>query len=377
MRPGIYVHLPFCPYICPYCDFAKAPYRRSLALRYLEALDAEIEAAPAVAGTTVFFGGGTPNTIPGAELVRLVERIRTRFAISADAEISLEANPDLELCTGFPALRAAGVTRLSIGVQSFVPGELVALGRRHTPADVAAVVARARAAGFEDLSLDLMFGLPGQSLESWARSLEAALALEPDHVSTYGLTVEEGTPYAAWQAREPGSFPDARPSEAWSKYALAIEQRLDRAAGFEQYEISNFARPGHRCGHNANYWENGEYVGLGVGAASYLGGVRSVHTRDLDAYVDAALARRPIPGSEESLEGAARQGEAAMLALRTAEGVDLHCFRERYGVDFLSSYDRPIRELQSAGMLEVTPTHVRLTRSGRFVANDVCGEFIA
>jgi oxygen-independent coproporphyrinogen-3 oxidase len=217
-----------------------------------------------------------------------------------------------------------------------------------------------------------MFGVPAQTLASWEGSLRAAIALEPDHISTYGLTIESGTPYGDWYAREPQAFTTSD-LEA-DQYRLAIDLLL--RAGFEHYEISNFALPGHRCRHNLNYWKNGEYLGLGVGAASYLDGVRTVHTRELEAYVAAATAGEPIPGDSERLIGAARAGEAAMLALRTDEGVELDAFRERYGIDFLSSYERPIQELKGAGMLEVTPTHVRLTPAGRFIANDVCGEFI-
>ncbi|MBV8423952.1 MAG: radical SAM family heme chaperone HemW [Candidatus Eremiobacteraeota bacterium] len=370
---GIYVHLPFCPYICPYCDFAKWPYRRSSAERYLTALAAEIAASDPIEATTLYFGGGTPNTIAPDRLATLIGGIRERFGLPDDAEITLEANPERELTAELAAYRAAGVTRLSFGVQSFDKHELRTLGRKHSGEDVALAVARARDAGFGDLSLDLMFGVPGQSLESWTRSLRRAIALEPDHLSTYGLTVEEGTPYADWHERSPGDFiGDDLEAE---QYRAAIELLGD--AGFEHYEVSNFARPGHRCRHNQNYWRNGEYLGLGVGAASFLAGTRSAHTRDLDAYVGAALAGEPIPGTSEKLAGPARVGEAAMLALRTDEGVDLHVFRERYGIDFLSSYQRPILQLEGAGMLEVTPTHVRLTRAGRFLANDVCAEFIA
>lgn len=374
LRPAaIYVHLPFCPYICPYCDFAKWPYRVSASERYLQALAAEMKAAPALQGTSLFFGGGTPNTTPPARLVELVHELRARFALADGAEVTLEANPDPRLCESFEAYHEAGITRLSFGVQSFVPEELRTLGRGHAPEDVGTAFARARRAGFVDLSLDLIFAVPGQTLASWERSLDAALALEPDHISTYGLTIETGTPYAGWYEREPRAFA-SQDLEA-EQYRLAIDRLT--AAGFEHYEISNFARPGHRSRHNQNYWDNGEYLGLGVGAASYLDGLRSVHSRDLDAYIRAALANEPIPGDSERLEGAARTGEAAMLALRTGEGVDLAGFRERYGIDFLSFYDRPIRELTGVGMLEVTPTHVRLTPAGRFVANDVCGEFIA
>lgn len=220
--------------------------------------------------------------------------------------------------------------------------------------------------------MDLMFGVPGQTPESWQTSLDAALALNPDHISTYGLTVEQGTPYAAWQAREPSAFPDSD-TEA-DLYAVAIET-LERA-GFEQYEISNFARPGHRSAHNANYWANGEYVGLGVGAASYREGERSVHTRDLETYIAAVLEGRSIPRESERLEGDRRAGEAVMLALRTAQGLSFAAFKERYGLEFLERYAPIIESYREAGLLEVDGAGARLTRRGRFVANDICATFV-
>jgi oxygen-independent coproporphyrinogen-3 oxidase len=369
---GVYVHLPFCPYLCPYCDFAKWPYRRSSAQRYLAALHAEIADAPAFAAQTLFIGGGTPNTYSPGDLTRLLAALRTRFAFAAGSEISIEVNPDLDRCDGFAAYHAAGINRLSVGVQSFDASELATLGRRHGASDVAEVVRRARAAGFDNISLDLIFAVPGQTADSWRRTLMTAVALGVEHVSTYGLTVEEGTPYARWQRREPSAFCDDR-AEA-ELYGIAIDTLS--AAGFEQYEISNFARPGYACAHNRNYWENGEYLGLGVGAASYLGGERSIHTRDFEAYVSAASAHAPIPGEAERLEGAARLGEATMLALRTGQGVDLRGFAERYGVDFLRYYESVIAQMREAGMLIVDPEHVRLTRAGRFVANDVCAAFV-
>jgi oxygen-independent coproporphyrinogen-3 oxidase len=347
--------------------------RASAAAEYLRALEAEIDASPEFVAQTIFFGGGTPNTYPPETLAALILRLCERFETPPDAEISIECNPDLALCEGFDAYRRAGVSRLSLGVQSFDAAELQTLGRRHAPGDVTEVVRRARGAGFENLSLDLIFAVPGQTLESWRRTLDAALALDPNHVSTYGLTVELGTPYAGWQQREPGAFP-AQELEA-DLYGAAIE-RLG-AAGYEHYEISNFARPGFRSAHNANYWANGAYVGLGVGAASYLAGLRGTHTRDLAAYTEAALRGAPIPGELERLEGAARAGEAAMLALRTVEGVELASFAERYGIDFLSFYSVPVREMSEAGMLEVTTNYVRLSRRGRFLANAVCAAFLA
>jgi oxygen-independent coproporphyrinogen-3 oxidase len=370
---GVYVHLPFCPYVCPYCDFAKWAWDDESAVRYLAALRAELASAPAVRACTLFFGGGTPTTYAPAAIAALVGEVRARFALPRDAEVTAEANPDPSLAGRLAELHDAGVNRLSIGVQSFEPRELRVLGRRHTAVDVVNAVRAARAAGFANLSVDLIFGVPGQTEATWAASLDAALALEVEHVSCYGLTIEAGTPYAAWFARDPRAFADDT-LEA-RMYALAIE-RL-RGAGFEQYEISNWARPGFRSQHNALYWANEPYLGLGVGAASYLHGVRSTHTRELGAYCEAALAGAPIPGESEKLEGAKRAGEAIMLALRTAEGVDLPAFRERYGIDVHQRYRSVVGDLVAAGVLVADPARMRLTERGRFVANDVCGAFLA
>jgi len=370
---GIYVHLPFCPYLCPYCDFAKWPLRRSAAAQYLQALDAEIERESAADAGTIFLGGGTPNTYDATDIAGLIARLRERFGANGTLrEVTIEANPELVTPADAIAYRAAGIDRISLGVQSFNETEIRVLGRKHTPEQIAAAVSAARSAGIRSVSLDLIFAVPGQTLETWSTSLEAAIALDVDHISTYGLTVEEGTPYADWQAREPRAFFDQdREAEL---YAAAIA--LLEAAGYEQYEISNFARPGHRSAHNENYWANGEYIGLGVGAASYRKGVRSVHTRSLDAYVEASRSGGPIPGESEQLEGDKRAGEAIMLALRTAQGVDLSGFKDRYGIDVLERYAPVVETYTSAGMLVAEDGFVRLTRRGRFVANDVCGAFV-
>jgi len=368
------VHLPFCPYVCPYCDFAKWPMRRSSADRYLGALHAELAAAPAFTARTLFLGGGTPNTYAPEQIVELVAHLRARFALPAGAEATVEMNPDRALCTPevFAAYAAAGLTRISLGVQSFVPAEVATLGRRHAPQDVADAIANARAAGIASVSLDLIFGIPGQTARSWRNSLAAALALGPAHVSTYGLTIEAGTPYAQWYAQRPADFV-SNDGEA-ELYAIALDTLT--AAGYEHYEISNFAQPGMRCAHNANYWRNGEYLGLGVGAASYRDGRRSVHTRDLAAYCSALEGGDAVPGEGERLAGAAKAGEAVMLALRTTEGVDVAAFAERYDVDFHAFYEPVLAELRATGTIDVTPSHVRLTRRGCFVANDVCAAFV-
>jgi oxygen-independent coproporphyrinogen III oxidase len=372
-RLGIYVHLPFCPYLCPYCDFAKWPMRASAASKYLKALYAELDRELRTEAASIFLGGGTPNAYDASTIAQLVDRLRERFPSPDPAhEITIEINPELVRPGDFEQYRAAGITRLSIGVQSFERDEIATLGRKHTPEQVAGVVAAAREAGLGSISIDLMFGVPQQTPQSWLRSLERAVELGVDHISTYGLTVEEGTPYADWFAREPRAFfDDTREAEL---YALAIE-RLE-AAGYEHYEISNFAKPGHHCAHNANYWVNGEYVGLGVGAASFRDGVRAVHTRDLEEYLAAALAGEAIPSESERLVGERRVGEAVMLALRTSQGVGLGAFKERYGVDLRVSQAPVIDRYRDLGLLELIDGHLRLTKRGRFVANDVCGAFL-
>ncbi len=367
---GVYVHLPFCPYLCPYCDFAKWPLRAGAATRYLEALYAELAREPSAPAATIYLGGGTPNAYDRESIVRLITTLREHFP--GATEVSIELNPELVRDGDFAAYRKAGITRLSIGVQSFVPDEIRTLGRKHTVRDIERVVALARDHRFDSLSLDLIFAVPGQTPAAWRQSLERAISLGVDHVSAYGLTVEEGTPYAAWREREPQRFFDDH-AEA-ELYTIAIEMLDD--AGYEQYEISNFARAGHTCAHNLNYWANGEYAGLGVGAASYRDGVRSVHTRSLERYIAAALEGGPIPSEAERLEGRRRAGEAMMLALRTVQGVRLGDFKERYGIDVIKDYAPIVARFSRTGLLERVGDTVRLTQRGRFVANDVCGAFV-
>lgn len=370
---GIYVHLPFCPYICPYCDFAKWPMRRSRASAYMSALRAEIVAAPSESAATIFYGGGTPNAYEADEIAELTQLLRERFPNpGAPHEISIEVNPELVREGDFERYIAGGINRISIGVQSFVEPEIAILGRKHTPDEVERVVAFGRAAGIRSVSIDLIFAVPGQTPASWARSLDAAIALGVDHVSTYGLTVEAGTPYERWHEREPGAFADN--DLEGELYGMAID-RLE-CAGYEQYEISNFARPGHRCAHNENYWRNGEYLGFGVSAASYRDGERLVHTRELETYLAAAAAGAPIPGEAERLQGIKAVGEAVMIALRTAQGVELREFKERYGVDVAERFAPVVARYERDGLLEHDDDRIVLTRRGRFLANDVCGAFV-
>lgn len=367
---GVYVHLPFCPYLCPYCDFAKWPMRASSAQRYFNALEAEITRAEPQAAQTLYMGGGTPNAYAAGEIAVLVERLAQHFGV--ERERSIEINPELVRAGDMEAYRRCGIDRLSIGVQSFDTRELQTLGRKHSADQVRDAVVAARRAGFASISLDLMYAIPGQTIATWAASLDAAIALDVDHISAYGLTVEENTPFFAWQRREPRVFFD---DEAEAElYAIALDRLA--AAGYAQYEVSNFAREGHQCEHNLNYWANGDYLGFGVGAASYRGGVRWVHTRVLDEYLAAAEANGPIPMEAERLEGGRRAGEAMMLALRTVQGVRLAEFKKRYGIDVIETYDSVVSEFARDGLVERTDDTLRLTRRGRFLANDVCGAFV-
>lgn len=348
--------------------------RRSASERYLHALYAEIGREPRVRAETIFFGGGTPNAYDAPQIAALTRALTERFSDGRPMrEIAIEINPELVRPGDFDAYRAAGIDRVSIGVQSFEPAEIATLGRRHTVEQVADAVAGARAAGLRSVSIDLIFAVPGQTAASWRRSLETAISLGVDHISTYGLTIEEGTPYARWHDREPRAFMD-QDHEA-ELYEIAIGTLRD--AGYAQYEISNFARHGHESAHNANYWANGEYIGLGVGAASYRKGLRSVHTRDFEEYVTAAAGGTEIPGESERLEGLKQAGEAIMLALRTAQGVNLPGFKDRYGIDILERYAAVVQTYREAQLLETGGEYLRLTERGRFVANDVCGAFIS
>jgi putative oxygen-independent coproporphyrinogen III oxidase len=353
---GLYVHVPFCISHCPYCDFvvvagreARGPTNRIG--RFVEALETELrlraDALDARWGPprtalrppldTLYLGGGTPSLLPPGAVARLVAIARERHGLAADAEVTLEANPGPDERGDARALRNAGVTRLSIGAQSMDAGELRRLGRRHTPGDVEVAVAAAREAGINSISLDLLYDVPGGSLEGWSRTLDAALALEPDHLSLYALTLDD--PDAEGLTRPSGDhLPTSSGARQWRNRARA-EQDDDRAAamyeladrrladaGFEWYEISNWARPGHRSRHNLGYWEGRAWEAAGPGAHAFDGATRRWNAARLDAYVasltppDGAAPSLP-PGGRQPDQPAARAGEAAILALRTSAGV--------------------------------------------------------
>jgi oxygen-independent coproporphyrinogen-3 oxidase len=308
---GYYVHVPFCARRCDYCAFATWTDRSHLIERYLRACRTDVErTAPALpSATSVFFGGGTPSLVPAALLMEVLAAIPR----TVDAEVTIECNPDTVTPELFAAYRAAGVTRVSLGVQSMVPHVLSALGRTHDPHNVQRAVALARDVGFDTFNLDLIYGGVGESLDDWRRTLDEALALDPPHVSAYALTVEPGTALADDAARHPDDDDQA------DKYALATE--IFGAAGLGWYEISNWARPGHECRHNFLYWRQGEYQGVGCAAHSHRAGRRWWNVRTPERYIDAIDDERSAEAGSERLDDEARALEGLQLALRTAEGV--------------------------------------------------------
>ena len=343
---GVYVHIPFCSTRCDYCAFATWTDRPHLIGAYVDALAVEIRRevdAGMAAATSVFVGGGTPTLVPPDRLADVLRAI----PLAPDAEVTVECNPDDVSEAMFETFAGAGVNRVSIGVQSMVPEVLRVLGRTHDPANVERAVGAARAAGLATFNLDLIYGSVGESLDDWRVTLERALALEPPHVSAYALTVEPGTPLFD----DPGRYPDDDVQA--DEYELADE--LLTSAGLANYEVSNWARPGHECRHNLLYWRQQDYRGFGCAAHSHRAGRRWWNLRTPERYIDAVREGRSTEAAAEVLDAATRRFEGLELSLRTTAGVP---------VDALDGDDLP-------GVVERVGDRWVLTRRGRLMANDV------
>jgi oxygen-independent coproporphyrinogen-3 oxidase len=379
--PGIYVHVPFCRTKCTYCAFVSGDFDESLAARYLPALGREIRAAGAVDGRpradTVFFGGGTPSLLPARDLVRILGVVREAFDLAAAAEVTVEMNPGTLEPAKLDAYRAAGVTRASVGVQSFDDAELRSIGRVHDASEARAAVRMLREAGFDDVSLDLIAGLPNQPRERWERNLDAAIALDPDHLSLYLLELHPGTKLA----RDVEAGRVARPDDDLAaEMYLATVDRL-RAVGFVQYEISNFARPradggDRRSLHNEKYWTDAPYYGFGVSAHAYTNGERRSNVRSIAGYAEAIERDGTAVAERHPLTPRERASEAAFLGLRRLEGVGLDEFRSRYNVDLLDEFRDGLAPIFDAGLLDVVEGRLRLTRRGLVLSNEVFQAFV-
>ena len=364
---GAYVHVPFCTKRCGYCSFNTAPYLAAAVPRFLRALDTEIAlaaAAPWAAGVqlrTVFFGGGTPSLLAPDELAGILDALRSRFGIGPDAEITVECNPESVTPERFAGYRAAGVTRISLGVQSLDDRVLPTLDRLHSAADARRAFAAARAAGFPHVSVDLIYGLPGQDVAGWARTVSAALAWEPDHLSAYALSLDEGSAWTSTGVR------DLPVEDAVTEQYEALT-RLAAAAGYEHYEVSNYARPGHRSAHNQVYWRAEEYLGLGPGACGFLGDVRYSNAKPLERYCTTLEAGRLPLAAHESLTPRQRLAERLFLGLRTADGVPAAWMDERLAMDRGALPER-LAEWLERGLLERRPGRLRLTEAGFFLSD--------
>lgn len=345
-----YVHVPFCARVCPYCDFAVVEGRDDLGDRYLAALVAEIgRAGPWQPLDAVFVGGGTPSRFGADRLAAVLMALHDRFGLAPGAEVTLEANPEDWNDHLASALVGAGFTRVSFGAQSFDPQVLDCLGRRHGTADIAAAVDSARRAGFGSVSLDLIFGTPGEDLSTWERTVEAAVSLGPDHLSCYALTVERGTPLSR-QVAAGAAAPD--PDVQADQYELASE--LLAKAGYVRYEVSNWARPGHVCRYNLSVWGQGEYEAFGNGAHGFRNGVRFRNVRRLDAYLERVETGGDSRAGREHLAGFEAELDRVFVGLRRVAGVS-----DGPGVQALLSSEEG-RRLMTAGLLEHGSGHLRV-----------------
>jgi oxygen-independent coproporphyrinogen-3 oxidase len=368
--PGLYVHVPFCRAKCRYCGFYSRPIAEYDAGAVVRAMIAEMERFELGDGIkTIYIGGGSPSALERELLLRLVGRAMQRCP--AAEEFTVEVNPgqvDLELLS---ELRTAGVNRLSIGAQSFTQRELDFLGRGHTVESTRRVVRQGRSAGFDNISLDLIFAVPGSDLDSWKHSLQAAIELRVEHISAYGLSYEEDTPFSKDLAE--GLIEPVDEDTDRAMFELTIDELAQ--AGIDQYEISNFAKHGFECRHNLNYWANGSYAGIGPGAASYLHGTRSSNFADIDKYVRAVMSGESTIESNETLSDLERACETAVLNLRRRRGIDLAQFKSQTGYDALQVFAEPIRTYRKLGLIEKNPVRVSLTRRALGIADSILCDF--
>lgn len=373
---GIYLHIPFCAAICNYCNFNRGLHDDGLRRRYVDALIKDIRGAAdeSVAADTIFFGGGTPSLLEPGEVARIIQACRESFNLAPDSEITLEANPESSTEEALDGFRAAGVNRLSFGVQSFRDEELQRLGRLHSSQTARKVVASARGAGFDNLSLDLMMWLPGQSPQDWLASVDALIEMEPDHASLYLLEIYPNAPLRDEMAR--AGLSPAPDDDAAEMYLGGLE-RLE-SAGYEQYEISNVSRPrSRRSRHNLKYWQEGEWLGFGCGAHATFRGERWRTLNSTAQYVDRVAAGADVRLDRRTLGAEERLEEAMFMGLRLTDGVDVPAMSRHHGIDIWSRYGQDLSPYVTAGVLVHEPgRRLALTRRGMLLANDVMTVFI-
>ncbi len=411
MLISLYIHIPFCLKRCIYCDFVSGLYNPARADVYIDALKKEISNIPNDKPlSTLFIGGGTPTALSTDVLSTLLNHIFIHFSFTENYEATIEANPGTVDKDKLKAIRSTGINRLSIGIQSFNDAELSFLGRIHNKEEACHAVELARESGFENIGIDLIYGIPGQMLESWMINLEETVRLKPKHISTYELTVEKGTvlddylrnppssPFSKggnfsplWQSRYDsiprgvrGDFSIKTNMPDEDKIIEMYEHTIDylTSEGYLHYEISNFALPGNQCRHNLNYWDRGEYFGAGLGAHSFINAERSHNTDDLEEYLELISENKSTVKGSESITEDMALSEAIFLGLRKTGGINVEAFTKRYNRNILSCYQQEITDLQAAGLIEIVSsdcsyeTALKLTGKGLVLSNEVFIKFI-
>jgi oxygen-independent coproporphyrinogen-3 oxidase len=370
---GLYIHVPFCSAICNYCNFNRGLFDPALKDRYVAALEREIQtSATGEPVDTLFFGGGTPSLLEPREIERLIAACRGAFALAPDAEVTLETNPETSSSVRMAGVRRAGVTRVSFGVQSFREAELRRLGRIHSVERARAAVAEARQAGFDNVSLDLMMWLPGQSREDWRESVEALIDVGPEHASLYLLELYPNAPLKEDMAR--GGWSLAPDEDAADMYLWSLG-RLDRA-GYRQYEISNVSRPGRESRHNLKYWQDGEWLGFGCGAHSTRGAERWKNVSGTEDYINRVRDGRPLATERRQRTPAERLEDALFTGLRLVDGVDIEAVGARYGTKVWQRFGAELEPYLEEGLLRREGVRLRLSREGMLVANEIMAVFV-
>ena len=377
MNLGLYLHIPYCLHKCGYCDFNSHPENQVESVHYVEALLKEIKFYSTTLKSynvpTVFMGGGTPTILPPSQLKKILDTVRQSFNLTPDCEITIEANPATIKLETLQEIHAAGYNRISIGVQSFDEKELQLLERVHNEEEIHSTVHRARSANFENLSMDLMFALPDQSTVKWQSHLKQATAKNPDHLSTYNLTIEPAT--AFFKLQEKGKLCLPHEDIQLEMYETTIQVLED--AGYSQYEISNFSKPGMESQHNINYWNNGEYLGVGAGASSYLNGERSKNINLPSIYIRKIETKASAVDTRERLEPLQAMGETLMLGLRLLKGVSIDVFENRFQVSFQKVYGKVVESLLNQELITLNENRIALSRKGLFLADSVILKFMA
>jgi oxygen-independent coproporphyrinogen III oxidase len=370
---GLYLHIPFCSSICNYCNFNRGLFEAGVKDRYVAAIEQEIRrSGTGESADTIFLGGGTPSLLEPTEIRRLIAACRDAFAVTADAEVTLETNPETSSVERMAGFREAGINRVSFGVQSFRDDELRRLGRLHSSSRAREAVREARAAGFANISLDLMMWLPQQTPVHWQQSVESLIDVGPDHASMYLLELYPNAPLKEEMARAGWSL--APDEDAAEMYLWSLD-RLERA-GYGHYEISNVARPGRESRHNLKYWQDGEWLGFGCGAHSTRDGVRWKNVASTEGYIAAIASAGSVTAERRNLSTAERLGEALFTGLRLTGGIDIEAAGARYQTDVWATYGGDLRPFVADGLLIREGPRLRLTREGMLLANEVMAVFV-